>query len=199
MLLAGKPAVHTVHPEASISLRSLSTLLNSPFSLSLSVATVSMDRLSFFSFNVMLLLAAVSALLLSISSYSAFLHRHWRRCWGFNSIGRRPLFASFKTQKTTFLTKFRFLPRLFFPLLCSLFMLPSCMPSSLVRSFLSGRRMGGGRVCLYIVYSCIEIRSRSGSFKNQIALFFLFCFSLYILAYLTSLLFSENRFSSSCT
>lgn len=36
MLLAGKPAVHTVHPEASISLRSLSTLLNSPFSLSLS-------------------------------------------------------------------------------------------------------------------------------------------------------------------
>lgn len=35
MLLAGKPAVHTVHPQASISLRSLSTLLNSPFSLSL--------------------------------------------------------------------------------------------------------------------------------------------------------------------
>lgn len=76
MLLAGKRAVHTVHSPASISLRSLSTPLSTlPFSFPFSQLYQCIDSLSL---DVMPLLAAVSALLPGISSYSAFLHRHWR-------------------------------------------------------------------------------------------------------------------------
>lgn len=142
------------------------------------------------------LFAAVSALLPGISSFSAFLHRHWRLRWwpALHQMTTNSWHLSKRKKSNISRHQASVSSSTLFSLLCSLFMPSSCMPLSLVLPFLSRRNMGGGRVCTLSIPASKFVPALDSSTTRLILPFWSRIPVVHLSLYLTFLSYLENFF-----